>query len=270
MKLSAVLILVASLHVAARSTAQKVTYSAKDVELPVVLSVIREQTGYVFFYDKKDLKDIEPISVSLRDVPVEDALRSILLGLPLEFELQGNTVFITRKGVTRRTEAYSPAPEALPIDTIRGYVRDSTGAPLQGATVTIKGTRDGSVTDLKGGFGLIHAKAGMVVVISYTGFNNKEIVITSTTRTPMFVMLQRSQSALDATIVQAYGTTSRRYTVGSIATVDAETIEKQPVTNVLLALQGQVAGLAVNATSGIPGSKAGQGTEHAAGQSERV
>jgi TonB-linked SusC/RagA family outer membrane protein len=255
MKLSAVLILVASLHVAARSTAQKVTYSAKDVELPVVLSVIREQTGYVFFYDKKDLKDIEPISVSLRDVPVEDALRSILLGLPLEFELQGNTVFITRKGVTRRTEAYSPAPEALPIDTIRGYVRDSTGAPLQGATVTIKGTRDGSVTDLKGGFGLIHAKAGMVVVISYTGFNNKEIVITSTTRTPMFVMLQRSQSALDATIVQAYGTTSRRYTVGSIATVDAETIEKQPVTNVLLALQGQVAGLAVNATSGIPGSK---------------
>jgi TonB-linked SusC/RagA family outer membrane protein len=255
MKLSAVLILVASLHVAARSTAQKVTYSGKDVELPVVLSVIREQTGYVFFYDKKDLKGIEPISVSLWDVPVEEALRSILLGLPLDFELQGNTVFITRKAAPRRNDAYAPAPEAAPLDTIRGYVRDSTGAPLQGATVTIKGTKDGSLTDLKGGFGLIHARAGMVIVISYTGFTNKEILITSTTRTPLFIMLQRSQSALDATIVQAYGTTSRRYNVGSISTVDAETIEKQPVTNVLLALEGQVPGLAVTATSGVAGSK---------------
>ena len=253
MKLSAVLILVASLHVAARSTAQKVTYFGKDVDLPTVLSVIREQTGYVFFYDKKDLKGIEPISVALKDVPVEDALRSVLLGLPLDFELQGNTVFITRKTVPRLRDAY--APEPAPLDTIRGYVRDSTGAPLQGASVTIKGTTDGSKTDMKGQFGLIRAKAGTVVVISYTGYNNKEILITSTLRSPFTVYLQRSQSALDATIVQAYGTTSRRYNVGSIATVDAATIETQPVTNVLLALAGQVPGLAVTATSGMPGAR---------------
>ena len=252
MKLSAFLILVASLHVAARTTAQKVTYFGKDVELPTILSVIREQTGYVFFYDKKDLKDIEPISVSLKDVPVEEALRSILLGLPLEFELQGNTVFITRKTMVRSSEG--EAPEAAPLDTIRGYVRDSTGAPLQGASVTIKGTTDGSKTDMKGEFGLIRAKAGTVVVVSYTGYVNKEIVITGASRN-LYVMLQRSQSALDATVVQAYGTTSRRYDVGSISTVDAATIEKQPVTNVLLALEGQVPGLAINATNGVPGSQ---------------
>ena len=68
------------------------------------------------------------------------------------------------------------------------------------------------------------------------------------------VSLRRSTDVLDATVIQAYGTTSRRFSVGSIATVDAETIAKQPVPNVLLALQGQVAGLAINATSGVPGS----------------
>jgi TonB-dependent starch-binding outer membrane protein SusC len=254
MKLSAVLILVASLHVAARSTAQKVTYFGKDVELTTILSVIREQTGYVFFYDKKDLKDIEPISVSLKDVPVEAALRSILLGLPLEFELQGNTVFITRKmGYLRDDTREGPAPEAAPQDTIRGYVRDSTGAPLQGASVVIKGTKDGATTDFRGGFGLIRAKAGTVVVVSYTGYISKEIIISSSTHN-LFVMLQRSQSVLDETVVQAYGTTSRRFNVGSISTVDAETIEKQPVTNVLLALEGQVPGLTVNQMNGVPGS----------------
>jgi TonB-dependent starch-binding outer membrane protein SusC len=257
MKLSAVLILVASLHVAARSTAQKVTYSGKGVELQTILSVIREQTGFVFFYDKNDLKGIEPISVSLKDAPVEEALRSVLLGLPLDFELQGNTIFITRKPITRK----APSPDALseppaaPPDTLHGYVRDSTGAPLPGASITIKGTTDGTRTDIKGGFGLIRVKSGTVVVISYTGYNNKEVVITSATRTPLFVYLQRSQSVLDATVVQAYGTTSRRYSVGSISTVDAETIEKQPVTNVLLALAGQVPGLAVTATTGVPGSQ---------------
>jgi len=256
MKLSAVLILVASLHVAARTTAQKVTYFGKDVELPTILSVIREQTGYVFFYDKKDLKDIQPISVSLKDVPVEEALRSIFLGLPLEFELQGNTVFITRKTATPGDNAgEAHAPEAAPLDTIRGFILDSTGAPLQGASVTIKGTKDGSKTDMKGEFGLIRAKAGTVIVVSYTGYNNKEVVITGGTHALFTVYLQRSQSALDATVVQAYGTTSRRYNVGSIFTVDAETIDKQPVTNVLLALEGQVPGLAINATNGVPGSR---------------
>ncbi|HEV2481028.1 MAG TPA: SusC/RagA family TonB-linked outer membrane protein [Puia sp.] len=253
--MSTILILAASLHVAARSTAQRVTYSGKDVELPAVLSVIREQTGYVFFYDKKDLKDIAPISVSLKDVPVEDALKSILLGLPLEFELQGNTVFITRKAVPRLIESSSSEPEAAPVDTIRGYVHDSTGAPLQGASITIKGTTEGTKTDLRGSFGLIHAKAGMVVVISYTGYTNSEIVISSTTHPTLFVTLRRSQSALDATIVQAYGTTSRRFNIGSISTVDAATIEAQPVSNVLLALQGQAPGLAITTTNGAPGAQ---------------
>jgi TonB-linked SusC/RagA family outer membrane protein len=149
----------------------------------------------------------------------------------------------------------SEFPAAAHLDTIRGYVRDSTGAPLQGASVTIKGTKDGVTTDLKGGFGLVRAKVGSVIVFSYTGYNNKEIVITNTSRSLLFVMLQRSQSELDLTVVQAYGTTSRRFSVGSISTVDAETIERQPVTNVLLALEGQVPGLAINATTGVPGSQ---------------
>ena len=192
MKLSAVLILVASLHVAARSTAQKVTYSGKDVDLPTILSVIREQTGYVFFYDKRDLQDINPISVDLKDAPVELALRTILSGQPLDFELQGNTIFITRKTIDRKP-AYIVVDAPAPPDTVRGYVRDSTGAPLQGASITIKGTTDGTKTDIKGSFGLIHAKAGSVIIISYTGYTNKEISITSTTHSPMFCHAAKEQ-----------------------------------------------------------------------------
>jgi hypothetical protein len=186
-------------------------------------------------------------------VPVAAALRIVLLGLPLEFELQGNTVFITRKRGDSQNEADTPAPEAAPLDTIRGYVRDSTGAPLQGASVTIKGTKDGSKTDMKGQFGLIHAKAGMVVVISYTGYSNKEVVITSGTRTPL--------SPSTCNVAKRAGChhcpglwhhLPAFIYVGSISTVDAETIEAQPVTNVLLAWKGRCRVWRSPQTSGCP------------------
>ncbi|HWK06716.1 MAG TPA: SusC/RagA family TonB-linked outer membrane protein [Puia sp.] len=251
MKLSAILILVTTLHVAARSTAQKVTYSGKAVELPKVLSAIREQTGYVFFYDKKYMQDISPITVSLKDAPVELALKTILQGLPLDFEIQGNTIFINRK--TPVAKEAPEEPRAAPEDTIRGVVRDSTGAPLQGASVLIKGTKKGTRTDLKGSFALRRSQQMAVLVISYTGYQDKEVAVSGDG--PLFIFLQRSEDPLDATVVQAYGTTSRRFSVGSISTVTAEAIEKQPVTNVLLALAGQAPGLAITATSGVPGSR---------------
>lgn len=253
MKLSAILILVTSLHVAARSTAQKVNYSGKAVELPQILSVIREQTGYVFFYDKKDLQNLGPVTVSLKDASVETAMKIILYGTPLDFEVQGNTIFINKKApVIIHTP---PAPDSLNVagDTLRGYVRDSTGEPLTGASVIIKGTNTGTRTNIKGEFTLHHLKPGTTLVISYTGFLDQEITVG--TGSIVFAQMHRSSDALDAPVIQAYGTTSRRFSVGSISTVTSETIEKQPVTNPLLALQGQAPGLAINAQSGVPGSR---------------
>ena len=252
MKLTSFFLLAACLQVSARGLSQTVTFSGRNVALEKVFDEVKKQTGYVFFYDADLLKEARPVTIKAENVALEKFLSDLLEDQPLKFSIKNKNVIISRKSVS--PDAVSEPP-AAPLDTIRGYIRDSTGLPLEGASVTIKGTKEGTKTDIKGGFGLIRAKAGTVVVISYTGYNNKEIVITSATHTPLFVYLQRSQSALDATIVQAYGTTSRRYSVGSIATVDAETIEKQPVPNVLLALEGQVPGLAVNASSGIPGSQ---------------
>src|SRR6202012_3343032 len=68
-----------------------------------------------------------------------------------------------------------------------------------------------------------------------------------------FVGLHSSTSVLDQVEIVAYGTSTQRYSVGSIATVTAKDIEKQPVNNVLEALQGQVAGLQITSTTGAPG-----------------
>ncbi len=253
MQLTAIILLTCCLGVSAAGTAQKITLNERNAPLQKVLRDIERQSGYQFLFFDEDLNGAT-VTIDVRDEDLSDVLRDCFRDQPLSYEIVDRTVVVRHK-VTRKDDAVlGPAPEAAPLDTIRGYVRDSTGAPLQGASVTIKGTTDGSKTDMKGQFGLIRAKAGTVIVVSYTGYVNKEILITSSTRPMISVYLQRSQDALDETIVQAYGTTSRRYNVGSISTVDAATIQAQPVTNVLLALEGQVPGLAINQSSGVPGS----------------
>jgi TonB-dependent starch-binding outer membrane protein SusC len=251
MKLTSFCLLAACLQVSARGLSQTVSFSGHNVPLESVFNDVKKQTGYVFFYDADILKEARPVTIKAENVALEKFLSDLLADQPLKFSIKNKNIIISRKPVPRE----AASDPAAPLDTIRGYVRDSTGAPLQGASVTIKGTKDGAMTDMKGQFGLTRAKAGTVIVISYTGYSNKEVVIPGGTHSMFTVYLQRSQSALDATVVQAYGTTSRRYSVGSISTVDAATIEAQPVTNVLLALEGQVPGLAINQTTGVPGSQ---------------
>ena len=246
MKLTGIILIATMLQVSASGTAQTVTYAAQATPLTKVFAAIEQQTGYVFFYNSRDLQGITPVTVELKATPLRDALQNVLAGQPLAFDIQGNTIVITRieKEMSQEKDT---------IRAFRGHVHDSLGHPLAGASVTIKGTRKGTNTNARGEFAFKNLPDDAVLIISYTGYSNKEI--RPDPNFIMYIVLQRSEEVLDATVIQAYGTTSRRFNVGSIATVDAETIAKQPVTNVLLALQGQAPGLAIKATSGVPGSR---------------
>src|SRR6202000_2422 len=126
------------------------------------------------------------------------------------------------------------------------------------ASVMIKGAKEGTQTDQRGKFvlkGTAVADSDVVIVISYTGYVTQQKRIRKGDGTVAnFIILRNSVSQLDQIEIIGYGTTTQRYNVGSVPTVTAKDIEKQPVTNVLEALQGQVAGLNVTVTNGAPGS----------------
>jgi TonB-linked SusC/RagA family outer membrane protein len=250
MKLTIFLLLAGLLQVSARTRAQTVTYSGKAVPLTTVFSEIRKQTGYLFFYRKEDLAGSGPVTLQLRNTPLQDALAQALTGQPLSFSIQGNTIFITLKPVGA---AVSPENAGEPPPTgVHGRVMDSLGTPLAGASVTVKGSKRGTVTDAWGDFELKGVPENVTLVISFTGYGSKEYKVKDGNR--FFVRLDRSTDPLDEIQVVAYGTNTRRFSVGSIATVTSEDIQKQPVSNVLLALEGRVAGLVVTPSSGSPGA----------------
>ncbi|HZH69503.1 MAG TPA: SusC/RagA family TonB-linked outer membrane protein, partial [Flavobacteriaceae bacterium] len=137
--------------------------------------------------------------------------------------------------------------------TITGTVTDETGMPLPGVNIVIVGTTTGTQSDFDGNYS-INANVGQAISFSYLGYQTTEVPVTASTTT---ISLQMSEDAatLEEVIVTAYGRkrTKNEYT-GSVVTVGSEDLMKIPNVSVEQALQGRVAGLAVNTTSGTPGA----------------
>ncbi len=122
------------------------------------------------------------------------------------------------------------------------------GIPVPGATILIKGTKEGVNANEMGEFSLPDVRMNTALVISSIGYEKREVVVRGRT---VMARLNVNVNDLDVAVVQGYGTTSRRLTTSNIGRVTAEEIERQPVMNPLLALQGKVAGLDVSQTSGF-------------------
>lgn len=129
---------------------------------------------------------------------------------------------------------------------ITGKVTDSGGEPLIGASVVVKGTTDGTVTDLDGNFS-ISAPGNAVLVFSYTGFSTKEEPVND--RAVIDVTLQPGIE-LTEVLVTGYGTAIKRELTGNIAKIRTEDIKNMPVTSFDQAMQGKAAGVQISAGSG--------------------
>ena len=135
--------------------------------------------------------------------------------------------------------------------TITGTVIDEEGLPLPGVNVIEKGTSNGVQTDFDGNYS-IKVEEGDVIVFSYVGFSAQEREITASTST-LDVTLQVSADALDEVLVVAYGAQREKAIVGSVASLDSEVIQKQQLTSVTQAIQGNVPGVNILTSGGQPG-----------------
>ena len=160
----------------------------------------------------------------------------ILLSLALSF---GGNVYAsevsTGTSITQQTEK------------ITGTIEDEFG-PVTGASVVVKGTTNGTVTDMNGNFSLSNVKRGDVIQVSFIGYTPQEIKYTG--QSPIKVQLKEDTQTLDEVVVVGFGTQKKVNLTGSVSMVNAEVIESRPVQNVSQALQGVVPGLNFSVNSG--------------------
>ena len=136
-------------------------------------------------------------------------------------------------------------------NTIKGVIVDETDFPLIGATVMVKGTSNGGVTDLDGKF-TITAKKGDVLSVSYIGYKPQEIKIQD--QKTLNIKMVPDNAMLDEVVVVGYGSMKRSDLTGSVSSVSAKNVEGFKTGSVMEALGGQVAGVQITQTDGTPGS----------------
>ena len=133
---------------------------------------------------------------------------------------------------------------------VTGVVADADG-PLPGVTVVVKGTNNGTTTDVDGKFGLSVQGDNAVLVFTYTGYETMEIGVGS--QSSISVLLQPSASVLSEVVVTGYTVETRRQTTSAVATVKTRDLAAVPTGNVEQQLQGRVSGVTV-ITNGQPGT----------------
>ncbi len=141
---------------------------------------------------------------------------------------------------------------AQPNGAITGVVRDASGEPIVGASVTVKGMSQGSITDINGNFS-VKAKAGSTLVVSYIGFSTQEITANGGN---LNVVLQEDNAQLDEVVVLGYGTQQRKQDLSAAVGVvgDVERLQQRAVTSTEAMLQGQLPGVTISANGGDPTS----------------
>lgn len=176
MKLTIVLLTTALIHVQAAVVAQTVTLSGRNIPVKKIFQLIKEQTGYVTFYNQEMLADAKPVSLEVNGMPLNDVLNFVVKDQPFKLEVKEST----------KTIVLSPKPATpLQLDVsatkvfqlISGRVIDSTsGSPMPGASVRIQGKQKNVSTDAQGRF-QIDADPGDMLVISYIGYRSANVVV---------------------------------------------------------------------------------------------
>lgn len=159
--------------------------------------------------------------------------------------------WLTRVALTMIT-AFLLSLNAYAQQIIRGTLRLSTGEPLPGATVSVKGTSRFVVTGANGQFS-INASPGNVLVFSYVGYQTKEVTVGS--EVDLNISMATASSEMEEVVVVGYGTLQRKEVTGSVVTVKTDLLPKVANTSINNLLQGRAAGLNLSLQSAQPGGR---------------
>jgi TonB-dependent starch-binding outer membrane protein SusC len=250
MKLTAIIILTACLQVSAKGYSQKITLSVKDAPLEQVFKSIEKQSGFYFNYVHEMIKKAQPVTIEVKDATLEEVLVTCFKGQPLDYTVVGGDKIVIIK--ERKLLVFGDADkQAFPPIDIRGKVVDENGKPVPGVTVTVIGTKKLTITNENGEFSLAGVESN--AALSFSSVNMEPFSINVSGHNEILARLKTKTSELDEVQIIAYGQTTKRFQTGNVSTVKATDIEKQPVNNALLVLQGRVPGLLITQTNGLPG-----------------
>lgn len=218
--------------------------AARNRTVEAVLNEIEHQSEFTFFYNNKQVDVHRSVSVNASKESIFKVLSEVFKGTDVVYKVLDKSIILSNKAITKEN-AFLQQNER-----IKGKVLTTSGEPIIGANVVVRGTSTGTITDLDGNFSL-EAKRGDAIKVSYIGYTDK--IVTIANQTVLNVVLDEDTRALDEVVVIGYGTARKSDLTGALSQVTSESFAEQNVTRVDQALQGRASGIQVSNTVGAPG-----------------
>lgn len=247
MKFTAIFLLAACINVSAEGYAQRITLIANNAPLEKVLKEIKQQSGYHLVYREEWMAGSKLVTVKLKSVTLHYALNECFKNQPFDYSLVENTIVLKEKlPLASKKIDQNPLPAPSSPAEITGRVTDESDMAIQGVSINIEGTANGTTTDNNGRFS-IDVPAQGVLIFSYVGYVTQQISVNGQSVINIKLLKQESQ-ALNAIVVTALGIRKdRKALTYSVTQVGGEELTKAREINLGNAFTGRVAG--VNATS---------------------
>lgn len=225
------------------SQVNKLTLNVKDVRVEDFLRLIENQSLYRFFYSGEINVD-QKMSGDFTNATIDEILDKALESKGIKYEITGRQVILSSATISVSNQQ----------KTVYGQVSDSSGQPLPGVSVVVKGTTTGTITDFDGKYTLANVPGDATLVFSFVGMRTQEITVAG--KTSLNVKLVEDAIGIEEVVAIGYGTQKKVNLTGSISSVKTEEFQNIPVANLSNAMSGRAPGVQVIGNTGLAGASA--------------
>lgn len=248
MKLTALSLMLSLSAFAANADAQQVSVTVSNAKVKTVLNSISDQTGLSLAYSAQVVDLNRKVSLNFVNTEVSEVLNAMFGNTAIGYEIKDGKIYLFK--AAERTTALANQQKKI----ITGTVVDSNGEAVIGANVLVKGTTNGTITDIDGKFSL-EVPEGAMLLVSYIGYGDYETKVGN--QSNLSITLKEDSKALDELVVVGYGTMKKKDLTGAVGAVKGESLAARKTTQLSNALQGAVAGVTVTRDNSAPGATAG-------------
>ena len=243
MKLTVLFIFLALMQASASSFGQELSIKEKNVSISKVFYEIRKQTGYDILHRTNELNTSAIIRANFSNTPLRSVLDQIIKGKDLEYTIENNTIFIRKK---EKSFLRSVIERFSQIDVTGKIVDLSTGNPLAGANIMVKGGKRSTKTGATGIFVLNNVDEDAVLVITYVGYKNMELPAVSNLGIIHMEMGSDELQEVGITVNTGYQRIMPQQVTGAVSQIGTRAYESRISTDFLSGLQNRLPGLLIN------------------------
>ncbi|HAZ02940.1 MAG: hypothetical protein A2W90_09425 [Bacteroidetes bacterium GWF2_42_66] len=245
MRLTCLIILLGGIQAFAVKTYAQTTnisVNLKNATVEAVLQSVEEQTDFYFLYSRSMVDVDRKVDLSVKEVKVTELLNTLFSGTGISWKIDGRQIVLSG----------SEADTVQQQKTVSGKVTDSSGAPLPGVSVVIKGTTQGIITDFDGKYSLSNVPSDATLVFSFVGMRSQEVAVAG--KTSFDMKLEEETVGIEEVVAVGYGTTTKTKMASSLSTIKMDKLEDVSYSTVVHSLAGRAPGLFTRENGGEFGS----------------